>query len=219
MTDTELVSHLRERVGSPSVDTVSERRLREYLASALEWLAGELEFHVRTLPDALSLTAETYEYPLPADCLRVLWLEWNETKLEPGSVASWVRDGRDWRNATAGNPTGYAVEGRQLVLYPPPSSDAVTTDGAVTLSYLATSPGVDASGVPGLTNTDLWCAVYAAAIEYLGNHPTDENQARLPHCREQLALRLPQARARHADAIRPSHQRVTVWSARQGGAR
>lgn len=219
MTDAEVIGHLRERLGKLSVDEAPDRQLREYLASSMEWLAGELDYSIRTHPNAIGLVAGEYMYPLPADCLLILWIEWCEQRLTPASLFGWVRDGKDWRHLTSANPAEYALEGRQLILAPPPSSTAITSDPFLDLSYIAGAPDLNGAGVRGLSDTDMWCVIYSAACEYLGVRPSEENSLRYAFCERQVMKLLPQAKKRHMDPVQQQHQKIKVYSARDGGAR
>lgn len=217
-----LYYHVRNLIGNPGVRETSDRQLDPFLRSAFDWLCVELDARVVTADNPIDLSAGTYRYPLPEDFLLMLWVEWNERRLVEGSLREWVRDGVDWRNQDNGEPAVYAIEGRELYLKPPPSSTAITTSGTLDLSYIGASDGIIGESMPGMSTADLWVGVYAAARDWLGANPgsTPEEMAahaaRRQNCEAQLAVRLPAAKARHADAIQPQYQRIKVWSSRTG---
>jgi hypothetical protein len=214
MDDLTFYSRLRAQLGDPK-PRVENRDLATVALPALEWLAAELE--CRVIPDAeVGLTEDAHTYPLPEDCARLLWIEHNSLRLTASSVAKWVRDRVDWRNADSATPLEFAVQGRSLVLYPPPGADAVEDDGALTLSYLGFSPGMSGAGVPGFTDADLMCAVYRAAWHWLGMNPGSEaaevalRAVRRATALELLMQELPQAKRRHEMPVQTRTKRFKV---------
>lgn len=185
---------LREEVGNPDLQNVSDRwKLASYLESAIEWLAGE--FAARIVTTTLSLEAGVYSYPMPPDVQEILRLDWNSNTLTFGSTAGWHRDRRNWRNASTVDTLGeFAVEGLNLVFFPPPSATAVSTAGTYDLTYVAGGLEMTAGGVPGFSTYDMWVCIYKAADLYLGNHPTQENAARREQKEKEWRDRLPTAR-------------------------
>lgn len=214
-----ILSEFRNLIGSPDVRTVSADDLRRRYHSQLEWLAGELRYAVRVDERSLGLVASEQDLPLPRDAGQLLWVEYNGTALTPATVAEWVRDGTDWRGATAGTPREYAVQARTLILYPKPSSAAVTTDSLLSFAYIQAAPELQASGTPLLSDQDVWLAIYAAAGEWLGLHPSQENLIRRQVCETELQKRLPQARMRHQQPVRNHNPRQKFATRRTGTAR
>lgn len=204
------LSHLRERVGAPDLDRTTQRKLSGYFASALEWLASEFGSKIVTITGGITLTADTYRYPLPRDAFEILWLEWDGTRLDRGSTGGWNRDRRNWRTAISGTLSEWATEGSTLLLFPPPSSDALLTSSVLDLSYIAGGLSLQPDGVPGFSDLDMWCCVFKAADEYLGMHPSEENAARRQAVREEWQLRLPTCIGNHQGG--PA--RIAVWSSR-----
>lgn len=172
-----MIANIRRRIGGANVTDVSNADLTEYLTAGLEWLAESLHYRCVTW-EHLGMTASQQEYPLPEDMLLPVFVEWNGNRLTPSSIYTWDRSGTKWRGATAATPREYAIFARKLILMPPPSSDAITTDSALTMRYIASAEPLGEGGVPGLTDGEQRLACYHAAWEYLVNHPSEENMAR-----------------------------------------
>jgi len=219
MNGKELLSELRERIGNPNVNEVSNPQLERYLASALSWLASELDYVVRTETQMIQVTAEQQEYPLPGDFMSMIFVEWDGNRVLPTSTYSMDRDGTLWRGATGANLAQYAIQGRKLILQPPPSSGAVTADSLLTLRYIADSPGVQVSGTPDLSDTDQRLALWEAAYQYLIVHPSETNAARAHSCAVQVQRLLPNAKRRATLPIQDFSPSFRFRSPRQGVAR
>lgn len=214
-----LRSELRELIGDPSKAEVDDERLQRYLLSAAEWLASELRAFIRTDEQSLALVANQQEYLLPTDVEWLLWIEYNGDRLTPASTNLWVRDSTDWRGETAGTPTEFAVEGRNLILRPKPSAAAIVTDAALSYRYMSSAPSLTASGAPGLSDLDQRLALYEAALEYAGTHPSEENAARAQFYGQQIARLLPAAKARAENRLENYIPEFTVHTSRRGGGR
>lgn len=211
----ELLADVRERAGDPSIDEVPDRKLLVYLRSAARWLAGELELRVHTDSQWLQPTASVYEYPLPADVTELLWVRYGGKYLNPVMVSSWTRDGIDYTAATAGTPIDYAVEGRTLLLYPPPSSTIISSYPWLVASFLrvdgdanATESWLPAGGQDLLT--------MKAAQEYLESSAWGETgplaMAKAARLGNEIGLRLPNVRRAGLRAARGAEERPTVFS-------
>ncbi len=229
MTGDQLLSFFRIQIGSPSPDgpgAVTDRMLWEFLRPSLEWLAMDLELNIITDPRAVPLVSGQYEYLLPPDVHQVYWAHWSTVFLMPASTPKWVRDGLDWRNAPSSNPSQYAVENRSLILYPPPATTAVSTDGFITLAYISreTPEGL-------LTDGDWRCAAHRAALHYLGLHsrpdvppgPGVQAQAgtgSLVQTNQMMfEQELAQARRRRERPVRTMSKQIRVRTYRRGTAR
>ena len=224
MTQFEVLSQFRRRIGNPPQAEVNDTALLAFLEPHLLWLADELEFNVVTDAQAIGLVASEYLYPLPPRCLYVLWVEWNGSRLTPGSLAAWTRDNVDWRGATAATPAEYAVENRRLVLKPPPGADAITDDAFLALSFVSEAEMTPA-GVNGLSDSDLWAAIYRAAGEWLGMNPGDTaekmaaNTMRLRTNGALFEQHYRQARQRREKPIATEETRFRIQTRRRGAAR
>ena len=207
-------AYLRIQCGDPDADAVSRRTLMIYFASALEWLAAELDLNVRTVNNLYALTASDYDYPLPQDTYEIIWVEWNEQRLTRQTMLGWNRDGVDYRNAEAGTPADWAVIGNELILYPPPSSDAITTDGYLDMCWISGGVELGPNGVPGFTNLDTWVCIYKAAQQYCDMHPSKENQVRSAANAKEWASRLPLCIRHHQERGASPAAKVQVWSSR-----
>lgn len=224
MTQFEVLSRFRRRIGNPSQAEANDTTLLDFLEPHLLWLADELEFNVVTDAQAIGLVEDDYLYPLPPRCLYVLWVEWNGSRLTPGSLAAWTRDSVDWRGASSSSPAEYAVENRRLVLKPPPSDDAITDDAFLALSYVSEAEMTPA-GVNGLTDSDLWVAIYRAAGEWLGMNPGDTAEKMAANAMRQrtngtlFEQHYRQARQRREKPIATEETRFRIQTRRQGAAR
>lgn len=217
MNQQELYAELRRHIGNPDVDAVADRELQRYLVSGLNWLADELQFAVRTEPRAVALSADAGDYPLPPDCRQLVWAEWNNRRLEPASTQRWERDGTHYRQAASGNPTEYAVWGRTLVLYPPPSSAAITTSAFVALRYFA-QPELNAGGVLDLGEADCHLAVLQAAVEWAALHAEQPDSAiRLEPLMALRDERLQAARTRAQVPTVDYEPDIRPWTRRRWG--
>lgn len=213
------ILEVRRLSGNPNYRAVDDTDFRRAVESSLEWLAGQLEYEVRTDAQGIALTAETQEYGLAPNVRQVFWVEWNGARLEPSSTWDWDRRGIDWRNAASGNPTEYAVEGRRLVLYPKPDSTAVSTDGAVTFRYLSSPDLQGEHGNLMLGDTEWWLIAYKAADEWLALHPSEQNAPRQAFCANEWRTRLPDAKRRARNMVAEWTDRVHVFTRRGSAAR
>jgi hypothetical protein len=186
---------------NPSPEEVSDRLLDSCLADALSWLASELKYDIRT-NEQIGLTAGQFEYPLPQDLSHVIWIEWNGKVLDPTSTYLVNATGGSWREQDANATLSeYAIQGRKLILLPPPSAAAITTDPYLSWRYIASGGEMGESGVPGLSDLDLQIARYQAACNWLTDHITAENltvfQAKIAAYTEMIARLLPNAKRRN----------------------
>lgn len=218
-------SHLRQRIGNPTINDVPNHQLASVLEGVLETLAQRWRSVIRTDEHSLDLAEDQSEYPLPQDFAWLLWVEHNEKKLEPSSTFKWDRDGIDWRHAESATPREYALQGRSIILYPPPDDDAITDDGAMTFRYVATEPEVTDSGVEAFGDADMWVAIWWAAVTWLGLHPGDtpeKMQSRLLVAQaadRELNLMLPDADRRHENPSQEYHRRFKLGGRRWRPAR
>lgn len=220
----ELLADLRERVGRPEVNAVSDRPLKHHLKAALEWLADRLQFNVQN--ETLDLSADTQTYDLPSDLLLLLNVAWHGADLDMASVAEWRAKRRPYPDATPGQPREYAVLGRQLILNPAADSSAIDTDSALSWSWVRSAPELTAAGVQGLTNPDLDAAVLYAAINFIAaKTPKDEAEAAADARRLQIYQPLLQDRMQRIEervrgsVLRDYQPRLTVKTNRWPAAR
>jgi hypothetical protein len=215
-----LIGELRERIGPVTVQEVSDRRLSSYITFAMDWLAGELGFNVKEDNFSLVLSAGVSEYPLARDVLSIIWMEWNSIRLEPVSISQRDRDRENWKTLTASNPLNFAVQGRSVILLPPPSASAVSTDSIVSYRYIASADPVTADGPHGLSENDHWVIVYRAAYEFCVSNPSDVNTARAQGYTSTITELLERSRQRWASPADLLNSSFAVdVGARTGGAR
>jgi hypothetical protein len=210
---------VRRKCGGLGQNEVSDRELEPYVIAALEWLADELKYRVVTEPNAIALTASQFDYPVPDDLLEMIQVFWNGKPLKAMSVDAWDRVHTDWRHATGGNPTEYAIEGRRLFVTPPPSAAAVTSDSTLEIRYVASPSIIPPGGPKELTAPDLRLASWEAAYEWLVIHPSDENNLRAQGCATQIPRLLKGAKHRAQAPTRNHRPRFRPNVYRSGAAR
>lgn len=219
MTDIELYSLVRELVGDPSPNDVSQRKFMPYVISATEWLASELEYAVKE-DNVITLVAGQVTYPLPADLLTVVWISYNNLKLEPSSLFTWDRDGTAWRAPTAGKPTGFAVQGRELFLNPSPDATNITANPVIRMRWLAAPTQIERGGPAGLSELDSRLLCYQAAALYCMTHAQDPaNATRKQDYEAWVGAQLPQAKQRAQNAIMDFQASFRPIVGRRGAAR
>lgn len=164
-----MLSRLRYRIGDPSPNDVTAITLREFWNSALQRLAHFLKWNI---PPATTITVASGDYslPLPDNLMWLLWVEWNNQRLQPDQINRLILNGVNWATLPAGTLSRYAIQGRQLILLPGPSSDTT-----ITYSYIANSPGLEPKGITGLSEQDVAPALYDAASEFLMMYPGDDD--------------------------------------------
>ena len=230
MTDDAAFSLFRQYLGDPGVDAVPDRNLWPFVVSGLERLVGEFQDTALKTETGFLLVAGTYSYPLPVDCRRLAFVEWNGGRLLPASRHKWAREKTDYLNAASGNPTEYIQQNQDLLLTPPPSAAAITTDPNLTLCYLRHTRERPSAESDSFSDSDLRCALRWAAIDYLGMYPGQdkatmfERQARKQGHEAMLFGKpgqpgeLGRAKQRHADPIETYTKRIRL-SPRSSAAR
>jgi hypothetical protein len=193
MNRAEMYGELRELIGNPDPNDVTNRQLESMIIPALERLAVELKYFVRT-DTTFTLVEDQLEYILPDDLLSMILVEWNQIRIQPSSIYQWDREGLDYRRIPSSVPKEYAIRSRTLLLGPPASAAAIATDPNLTIQYIASTPGMDGGGTIGLGNLDQQLVLYWAAVRYCRSHPSDENNARMQGYMQEIAEQLPAAR-------------------------
>lgn len=217
------IERLRGRTRILIGRTISESpatELDDFLIDALDLLAVELGYSVRQ-NDTVGLVAGQQEYPLGASLQYLLWVSWNDTRLEPVSVSALNRDQTNYQTAyPAGTPAQFAVQGQKLILLPAASSDAITTDPFLAWRYVATGPQeMGPAALADLTDSDLLIVQYEAAAAYLVVYGGEGAAPKIADYRAQAARRMPAAKRRRET---PSyHERMQFQPVidRLGGAR
>lgn len=219
MNETHLYGELRELIGNPDVNAVNNRQLRSHLMASLEWLASKLKYGIRTDEKMTLLVAGQVEYPLPRDLGWVMWVSWNGNKLEPASTYGWDAVNNDWRDTTSGSPNSFAINGRKLILNPPPDATAIASDSYLSVRSITSSPGLGAEGALELAELDEQLLLYYAAVRYCASKPSDENKSRSADYMGLINALLPDALARIHHPIEDYQPKWRVKSHRTGGAR
>jgi hypothetical protein len=218
----EILANVREQCGKLTLDQVSDEDLHRQVKRAFHWACDRWQTLFTTQPQAVALTEDGFRYPVPENFLHMVLVEHNGKRLTPSSVHQWQRDGADYRNAASGYPQEFAIQGRQLLIYPPPSEDALDDDGFLTLNYVRCTVGAE---LPDWADLDLDAVEYKAAVYWLGVNPgkdevTQKTRSVLLQTNSAfLEERLVQADRRHANAIQDFYPGAAVWSRRSGGAR
>jgi hypothetical protein len=188
MTDRALLGNLRELIGNPATTETNDKQLLSHINASLAWMAETLRYRIVTDEQAIALVASQRAYPLPSQFSRMLWCEWNDTRLEPTSTFRSEKLGTDWRTIAAADVlTEYAIEGREIIFIPPPSSAAVSAAGTVAMRYIAAPEELGADGDAGLWELDYQVVLYKAAIRWLRSHPSDTHLAMIQGYKEELA--------------------------------
>ena len=217
-----LYSALRNRIGNPPLTgegTVTDRTLLDFLTRGMEYLAGELQFSITTATTGITLVADTIEYEFPDDVLEFLWIEHNGVRLTPSSADLWERDGVDWRDATSATPREYAVQGRNVIFYPPPNAAAVTADSTPDFRYIATAPALSSAGTDRLGDQDQMLAVYWAAWNYCLLHGAEPGMKERAKANEAaLQQQLIHAHRRRMEAHIHDYRPSVVFTTRRTGA-
>lgn len=218
MTLAQLHSGIYDLIGANTRE-VPPSDLDPFILASLSWISSELKWDVRT-DDGIGLEAEQREVVLPTSLGWLLWVEWNDTRLEPTSASADNRDGNNWRTLTSADTLSkYAVQGRRLILMPPPSSDAITTDPTLSWRYIATPTSLPAEGVAGLSEMDQQLVRYDAAVGWLGAHPSETSGAKIQAFTAEIARRLPAAKRRWEAPVESYSASFRPFTGRFGGAR
>lgn len=178
------LSRLRFAIGDPPTQgqgCVYDYTLGMELEDALTRLFRKLECRMVSQPSMLALQEGIGTYPLPPDVMRVLTVRIGDNNfLLPDSVYRWMRDSVNWQTAEPSTPGRFAQESRNLIVYPPPDADTIDGSPYLALFYLGNSPGMQALGVPGITEGDMLAAIADAAVKLDGKIvPKDEQEAAL----------------------------------------
>lgn len=176
--------------------------LDNFILPSIVWLASHLRMEVFT-DDQIPFAAGVIEYPLPRNMAWLMWVQVGQSLLLPTSTWSMnlnttnvATGATNWRSATPGTPTQYAVEGRALIFNPPPSSDFAAGTPFFSWRWLGTGRELDLSGTPDLSDMDQQLIRYDAALGWLAAHPSPENAARSQAYAAEIQRRLPAAKSR-----------------------
>jgi len=221
MDQRQIYSNFRRLIGNPNVTEVAYADLAEYVASASDWIADQLRSFYRTEANMIALVEDQREYPLPSDLAWILYVDWGTVALTSASHFQWARLGTPYRSTTipSGTPAEFAMFERTLIVNPPPSDTALDTADTLTIRYMAAAPALTVSGVRGLSDLDARLMIARAAWEYLGNHPSEENVARMQFADRMVQDLLPGAKSRAATPIEDQRPQFYPLVLRQGSAR
>lgn len=216
MTTAKLIGMVRRHLGVRA-NEAPDSEITVHLVSSLTWLAEELEHDVRT-EEMVGLEADQQTVPLPESLLYVIYVELNDTRLDPISPSELDREG-SWRTVDSGTPTRYAVQGRNLILNPPISSDSLTDDDTLTWCWIGSGERLPASGPVGLSTADQELLAYDAAIAWLSDHPSDTNLQKISAFTAQVNRRLPAARKRWQQPVDANFPQIVTDAMARGPAR
>lgn len=191
------LSKLRYAIGDPPTQgkgMVTDWSLGMELDDALERLFKELECRLTSQPTMFQLVAGECRYPMPPDMARPVTVRLGVTDpdaaqnfLIPDSIWRWARDSISWETAQPSTPGRFAVQSRNLILYPPPSEDAVDDYEFAAVFYIANSPGIQAQGVVGTSDNDMLAAIFDAAVNIDGKR-TAENDVEAKAMQKRMTI-------------------------------
>lgn len=214
----QIYSSLRELIGNPDPNDVTNVQLEAMLVPALEWLAVKLDYAIYT-DTSFQIQTNQETYLLPDDFGSMICVEWNASRLIPTSIYEWHRDGVNYLSATPGSLKEYAIRGRNLILYPPPTSAVVTTDPFLIIQYIGSAVMMDTQGTPQLSKLDQELLVLRAAVRYCRTHPSEENAFKIREYNAEIEELLPAARDRAQNSIEDYDPAVQVEVDRWRAAR
>lgn len=219
MTQDEMHAVFRELCGQPAEHEVSFRTIDTHLKNGVNIIAEALRVPKRTDTTQFALEADVYTYVLPSSVLQVQEAMWNNTHLRFSSIEEWRLYRVNWRGATSGNPQEIAADGRELFLYPPPSTAAIAIDDTLTVRWLQATFEITPAGVPGFSDSDVLLAVYAGAQEFMAFKNRDGRfNTMLQSISGLLQERIPLAQSRYSQMLQ-DYQPGTVAMPRMPPAR
>lgn len=191
MTAAEGRTYWRRLVTEPS-SVVTDPEIDTYIDGGQEALNDLLDYHITDDSSSITFVSGTQDYAIPADCVRVLWVEWNGTFLKEADEEHFRRNYTEWRQTTSGSPTDYFVFGRNISFWPKPN---VTTPKP-TLRYVSTPVAYTSTAFSQLCSQHHRIPIYHAAAEWLSAHGLDAGFARAGKMME-LFERRAQGAAKH----------------------
>jgi len=207
-------------IGNPTSTDHSDRSLMPFVNRALDKLAARLKYSLTEDEVSLGLETGVKKYQLPPEVDSVIWVELNGVKLKSvQSTYEWDLWSVPWRDATPGVPDEFAVEGREIFLYPPPSAATVAAYPRAKYKFHSSSPGINEAGLPKLPNSDARIGVTMAALFWCTAFPTPENQARARAYSAFLSDDLREADERHERPVEDAQPGMKMGTTRQGAAR
>ena len=166
-----LRSWWRELTGEFDTTVVPDITVDRYLWDGAKALNRRVEYHLSTSTTDVTLVANTQEYSLPSDCIRITWLELGGTELQKTSIEELRSREIDWRNEAAGFPREWAQFADKLVLYPKPSSAAVAAAANPVVRYVSTPPSFSTDVLEQLATQDHVLAIYYGVAMWAEAHP------------------------------------------------
>lgn len=167
----QMVYQFRELCGGVAETTVSDRAIVDvHLANGVRMAAAAVGLTRRTDTTQFALQAGVFEYALPSSFMQIQEVMWNSQHVAYTSIEEWRRAHVNWRTPTAGLPREVSVDGRQLILLPAPSSDAVSADPVLLVRYTASVTEITPEGVPGFGDAEVMLAVEMAALRYMSTN-------------------------------------------------
>ncbi len=208
-------------------------------------MAGYLK-NIVVLDQDIPMQANEPRIELPRDLLYMMWVQLSNTLLTPTSTYA-INSGAvttqtsqtsgSWLTATPGLPNRYAIEGRELILNPPPTAAVIAQTPFLTWRYMGTGTvwteqseiGLGVGGQPGLSALDEDLLMYYAAQEWISGRLINMKaeqlpaaQAQIAELEKQIARRLPEAKRRwmtRIDDYLPTSRPDTSGRLSSGGTR
>lgn len=166
-----LRSWWRELTNERDSTVVPDLIVDRYVWDGAKALNRRIEYHWSTSTTDVTLVANTQEYALPSDCVRVGWVELGGTELVKGDVEQWRNRSLDWRNEAAGFPIEWAMYGDKIVFYPKPSAAAVAAAANPVIRYVSTPVTFSTDVLAQLADQDHVLAVYFGVATWSDAHP------------------------------------------------
>lgn len=161
-----------------------------------------LRTHFQETISAITTTAATSTYAIPADCLNIREITANGQVLRTVDYQSPAAIDSTYRNEHVGLPQTYTIEGQNIRVWPAPDSDAYT----ITIKYYqALTPLDDTHTNPIFTNyPDLYLnAALVEAMVFLGEDDGDARTKYFMSRREQLFQEIQDAEAKFKQTSGP----------------
>lgn len=183
----------RELVTEPDTTIVADALIDLYIDRGQRALNDLINYHITDDSTNITFVSGTQDYSLQADCIKVLWVEWNSVVLNEADAEHFRRNYTEWRQTTAGSPTDWFVFGRSISFWPKPN----TTTPKPILRYVSTPTAYSSTAFNQLCSQHHEIPVYFAAAEWLTAHGLDSNFARANQFRDLFAQRAAGAKAHY----------------------
>lgn len=215
----EFLRQVRVHIGETRESTVSDSQLTPCIRAALQWVSGEVGSDVREDLYSLSVQAGIGSYTLPAAVAQILSVSRASGPLTPKTLATWLGEQVNWRNATAGTPGEYIVQGRRLIFDRPPDAASVESDPTYTVRYEYAAVALTPAELAQLPEEDARLAALEAAIRWCADNPNPDTVVRVQGLQAIQQRDLKRIKARGAAAVHNTQTSFRVETGRRPVAR